>query len=212
MSQSVFAKVSALAADLARIGIGKTETNESQRFKYRGIDQTLDVLGKLIPKHGLILIPSVVESARSQSTTSRGSVMFTTVTRVRYTFIATDDGSQVSFDYLGEGSDTGDKSTSKSLTMALKYALFHALQVPLSGDSDADASTPEEVVQSTEPSPVFDLDSAVQTISSAASVEELNAAYTAAAAAAKSAGREEAIPELVAAGKKAKSKLTRKAA
>ena len=55
-----------------------------------------------------------------------------------------EDGSSVEVYYAGEAADTGDKSLSKALTMALKYMAFHTFQIPLNGNEDGDKETAED--------------------------------------------------------------------
>jgi hypothetical protein len=70
--------------------------------------------------------------------------MHTVSLLVSYTFMA-EDGSSVITSMAGEASDSGDKATSKALSMALKYALFQTFMIP-TGENDPDSEVVEEAV------------------------------------------------------------------
>lgn len=133
-----------IAAIMGEIGaIGKNKKNAQQDFMYRGIDDVMNVLNPLFAKHGVFVVPEVLDKAREERTSkSGGNLIFTTLT-VRYTFYAT-DGSSVSAQVVGEGMDSADKSTNKALAIAMKYALFQVFCIPTEEMVDPDAETPPE--------------------------------------------------------------------
>jgi hypothetical protein len=90
------------------------------------------------------MIPNLGTVERKEAPTSKGTLQFFTTAFVRYTFVSVGDGSSVEVYYAGEAADTGDKSLSKALTMALKYMAFHTFQIPLNGNEDGDKETAED--------------------------------------------------------------------
>lgn len=109
--------------------IGKNSKNSQQGWNFRGIDQVFNALQPALIKNGVIVVPEVLESTRTERVNTKGTNMFYTVERVKYTFYAK-DGSSVSAIVDGEGMDTGDKSTSKALSIAFKYACFQVFCIP----------------------------------------------------------------------------------
>jgi hypothetical protein len=57
------------------------------------------------------------------------------------------DGSYIEAASYGEGTDSGDKATSKAMTMAFKYLLFELLCIA-DPEDDADKHSPEEGIPS----------------------------------------------------------------
>lgn len=121
--------------------IGKDKKNSQQNFNFRGVDDAMNATHELFAKHGIFVVPQVIDRTREERTTKSGGVMYSTLCRVKYTFFAT-DGSFVEAIIDGEGMDTADKSTSKAQSIAFKYALFQVLDIPTDIMPDPDAETP----------------------------------------------------------------------
>lgn len=136
----------AMAAAMAEIGaIGKEKMNGQQGFKYRGIDDVMNALQPVLVKNRIFVTPEVLEQSREERTTQRGAALTYTILKIRYTFYA-EDGSNVSAVVVGEGMDSGDKSSNKAMSVAFKYACFQVLCIPTEEMKDPDAETPEPVL------------------------------------------------------------------
>ncbi len=122
--------------------IGKNGENVKQRFAFRKIDDIYNSLHSILSNHGVFTLPEVIDFKREEKQTQSGSVMTYTVSRVKYHFYA-DDGSHIESVLIGEGADVGDKSASKSLAMAHKYALTQAFLIP-TDEPDPDSQTMPE--------------------------------------------------------------------
>ena len=146
-ANDVFAAMTAVQADLARIGVAKKGTNAQQGFAFRKWDDVQQALAPILAAHKLLIIPHILTRTESTVQTKSGSQMFRVTLQGHLEFVSGLDGSCYNFPAVGEASDTGDKATSKAMTMLVKYAVLHALCVPLEGVSDADAETPPESVQ-----------------------------------------------------------------
>lgn len=133
----------ALAAIMGELGpINKDEKNKEQGFSFRSIEAITGAARTLFAKHNLAVIPHEIMSVESSEITARsGAKGFRTIVRVKYLFVSGVDGSQLVAEMVGEAVDYGDKSTSKAVQMAYKYALTEGLMVG-SGD-DPDAHTQE---------------------------------------------------------------------
>ena len=110
----------------------------------------MPVLHNLV-KNRIFVSPEVLEHTREERVTKSGSVLTYSILRIKYTFYA-EDGSSVSAVVIGEGMDSGDKSSNKAMSVAFKYACFQALCIPTEEMKDPDGETPEQIKPKT-PSP-----------------------------------------------------------
>lgn len=77
-------------------------------------------------------------------TTKNGAAMNRVIVQATYTLTHADSGQSEALQTLGEGSDSGDKATSKALTSALKYALRQAFLIETGDDPDETPSVQQE--------------------------------------------------------------------
>jgi len=129
--------------------VGKDSVNKTQGFAYRGIDDVMNALSPVMAKYNVIAVPEVLEMQREERTTKNGGVLIYSTLKVKYTFI-TDDGSSISTIVIGEGMDSGDKSTNKAMSIAFKYALFQVFCIPTKEMIDPDQES-HEVQAKTKP-------------------------------------------------------------
>ena len=122
--------------------IGKTQENKEQRFKFRGIDDVYNALHKTMAEEGIFITPEVVETTRTQIQSKSGTNGWHTISKIMFTFWA-EDGSRICAVTEGEAIDYGDKSTSKSQSMAIKYALLQTFMIPTEDTEDGDKTSPE---------------------------------------------------------------------
>lgn len=122
--------------------IGKTQENKEQRFNFRGIDDVYNALHKTMAEEGIFLTPEVIETTRTQIQSKSGTNGWHTISKIKFTFFA-EDGSSVPAITDGEAIDYGDKSTSKSQSMAIKYALLQTFMIPTEDTEDGDKTSPE---------------------------------------------------------------------
>jgi hypothetical protein len=143
-------KMAAILSELP--AIGKSERNEQQQFMFRGHDQVLNALNPLLAKHGVYATPMVLDRVTAQRQTRSGGVMYEVNLHVKYTFYAS-DGSSISASAWGEGTDSGDKSTNKAMTMAFKNVLnqVFAINTQETQNLDTDRGHPEETVARQDP-------------------------------------------------------------
>jgi len=145
-----------MAAILAELpAIGKDTRNPQQDFMYRSHDDVLNALNPLLAKYGVYVVPDVVERERIDTRrTGNNKVMYEVNLHVRFTFVAR-DGSWIAASAWGEGTDMGDKSTNKAMTMAFKNVLAVAFAVSTQeGETyDTDGASPEETGHSGDAEP-----------------------------------------------------------
>ena len=136
----------AIPAIMDEIGhIGKDKKNQQQGFMFRGIDQVMNTMKPLLAKHGVFLIPEVLETKREERQTKTGGTLIYTMHKVNFHFTA-DDGSSVTATVVGEGMDSADKSSNKAMAVAFKYACFQVFCIPTEemAKNDPDGYSPEE--------------------------------------------------------------------
>lgn len=139
---SVYKAIASITADLAKVGIAKSDTNKFDNYKYRGIDAVYNALAPLLAKHGLCVLPRVLDRESVERSSAKGSVLFHTTLTVEFDLVAAEDGSKHVIRAIGEGMDRGDKSVNKAMTAAYKYAMFEVFCIPTEGD-DADGESHE---------------------------------------------------------------------
>ena len=136
----------AIPAIMDEIGhIGKDKKNQQQGFMFRGIDQVMNTMKPLLAKHGVFLIPEVLETKREERQTKTGGTLIYTMHKIRFHFTA-DDGSTVTATVVGEGMDSADKSSNKAMAVAFKYSCFQVFCIPTEemAKDDPDSYSPEE--------------------------------------------------------------------
>lgn len=151
---AVYKAIAAIQEELSRIGISKDGVNQQQNYRFRGIDQVYSALSPLLAKHGLCVLPRMVDCSRSERVSMKPgynggppkeSVLFYVTVTAEFDFVAVEDGSTHTVRTYGEAMDSGDKATNKAMSAAYKYAAFMAFAIPTEGDNDADATTHEIV-------------------------------------------------------------------
>ena len=147
---NVYAKIAAVQGELAKVGIAKEGNNAAQGYKFRGIDQVYGTLSPLLAKHGLCVLPRIIEREMHERVTikewngqKKESVLFYVTVTAEFDFVSADDGSTHTVRTYGEAMDSGDKATNKAMSAAYKYAALMTFAIPTEGDNDADATTHE---------------------------------------------------------------------
>ena len=136
----------AMVKVMADVGVvGKERKNPQQGYQFRGIDDVAAHCQAALEKHGVFVVPEVLEREREVMDTRNGGRMASVRLLVRHTFFA-HDGSSVAATTLGEAMDSGDKASNKAMSAALKYALTESLMIPTyEADRDTEEASPEVV-------------------------------------------------------------------
>lgn len=136
--------------------VGKDSVNQTQGFKYRGIDAVMNALYPVMSDLGLFIVPEVLEQTREERTTTKvyngqekKSTLLYSLLKIRYTMYAP-DGSNVSAVVIGEGMDSGDKASNKAMAVGLKYACFQMFMIPTEEMANDD---PDRVSHEVDPKP-----------------------------------------------------------
>ena len=137
----IYAAICAVMKDVDFIG--KDRSNDFHRYKFRGIDDCYNAIHGPLTKHGVFIVPTVLERDFREYTKApteknrEGGMIFYTTLKVSHKFYA-EDGSFIEAVTYGEAMDTGDKSTNKAMSAAMKYAILEVFAIPTEGDNDTE--------------------------------------------------------------------------
>lgn len=123
--------------------ITKSEENQQQGFKFRGIDNVMNELHELFAKNEVFILQEVKSFTTENRPTKSGGMNTFTRATITFRYITT-DGSYVETTNVGEAMDSGDKGMNKAMSIALKYSLLQMLLIPTEEQKDPDATTPED--------------------------------------------------------------------
>ena len=147
--------------------ITKSENNQQQGFKFRGIDNVMNELHELFAKNDVFILQEVQDFTVDARPTAKGGTLFYTRAKIKFRYMTT-DGSFVETVNVGEAMDSGDKSMNKAMSIALKYSLLQMFLIPTEEPKDPDRDTPEETDY---------LAMALQEISAAQSIQTLTGIF-----------------------------------
>lgn len=136
----IYTLIPAIMRDIG--SIGKDRTNTMQGYAFRGIDDCYNALHEPLSKHGVFVVPCVLERWREERPSKQGGLLFYTTLKVSHKFYAP-DGSNVDAVTVGEALDSGDKSTNKAMSAAMKYALIEVFAIPTKEDNDTESESHE---------------------------------------------------------------------
>jgi hypothetical protein len=138
----IYERLSNVMADVGAITKDQ-EHKFGERYKFRGIDDVYNSLSPALVKHGVLVIPEVIECHMDTYLTSKEKVMQRAALKITYHFYAP-DGSSVTATVMGEGADVADKSINKAHSSAFKNAIFQSLCIPTeTGKSDSEFDSPD---------------------------------------------------------------------
>lgn len=136
--------ISAMSAIMRDVpAIAKNRKNTSQGFTFRSIEDVYQSLQPIMSKHGVISVPEVIDERHEDRQTPKGSSLIYRILKIKYTFYC-DDGSSVAAVVVGEGMDSGDKASSKAMSVAHKYAMLQVFCIPTEDLEDPDRYAPPE--------------------------------------------------------------------
>lgn len=138
-TKTVPAVYAAICEAMNAIGaVAKGTHSDHGNFKFRGIDDALNVVGPVLRSYCLFISPRLVSITRTQLKTNAGGGLVNTIVEVAYDFISGADGSVHTVGPIpGEGMDTGDKSTAKAMSVAMRTMLWQVFAIPTQ-DRDPD--------------------------------------------------------------------------
>ena len=131
-----------------------TNANGNRMYNFRGIDDVYNALNPVMAELGLFVAPKIIDQRREERKTASGGLLLYTILTVEYTMYAP-DGSNITMTVVGEAMDSGDKSTNKAMSAALKYAMFQLFMIPTEELKDPDADVYDDVLPKAAQMPKF---------------------------------------------------------
>ena len=169
---NVYQAISAVQKDLSTQGISKDRKNmQGSGYAFRGIDDVYNALSPALARHGLCILPRVLNRESIERQSKAGGALFYITVEVEFDLVAA-DGSKHTIKTFGEAMDSGDKATNKAMSAAYKYACMQSFCIPTEGDNDADAQT-HQVAPKVEKPKGIELDHTKALMASAVSYENL---------------------------------------
>lgn len=124
----------------------EVKINGVARFKFRGIDEVMAEINRILPILKMNIYCEKMELlGRDFIPTSSGSVQSLVTIKASYVLIDVEDGSLVNIEFLGEGTDNGDKAIMKATANAFKNMLYQTFVIPTSEKKDAEYDEVEMV-------------------------------------------------------------------
>jgi len=140
----VYQAINEVTAKMASEGLSKSRNNQSQGYKFRGIDDVYNALARHLADAKLCILPRVRERWVVERPTKSGGLATFTTLLIDFDLVSAVDGSTHTITTIGEAQDSADKSSNKAMSAAMKYACLIAFQIPTEGDNDADYSHGEK--------------------------------------------------------------------
>lgn len=182
--QAPEAQKMSLAIKLAKIGkeIGKVEkTGKNNSYNGYSFIEYGVVAGKIREKfdeYNVIIIPAVTDYKSEIVTSKNGGCGYHYILQMSFSIINGDDPKDtMTFPWLGEAADYGDKGINKAETSATKYFLMRLFNISERGDEDADSQSPEYSHVENQPSedqPHVPVKAIIQKIRTLGSIAEVN--------------------------------------
>ena len=143
---SVYKKLHQVQAATRSLAANTEGQTGAAKYNYVSGAKLLGFIRPMMDKLGLILTQEVVEITNEPITymTRNGekTEMFTTA-HIRFTWVDTDDGSQIVNDFFANGMNAWDKGLGSALTYAERYYLMKTFHIATDED-DVDALVKDE--------------------------------------------------------------------
>lgn len=121
--------------------VGKTGTNTSQNYKFRGVDAVINAVSPALRRHGLAIWPELISIEYDTSISKSGTQQQMARLIVKY-HVQAIDGEPISGIVAAEAFDTGDKATAKAMSVAYRTFMIQLLCLP-TDEPDPDESSYE---------------------------------------------------------------------
>lgn len=126
--QMIYRLIPLVMAEVAFIP--KLREHSEQHWVFRGFEDFLQYFRPALLKHGLFVVPEVLDTDTSERITANQKKMHHVLARVAYTIFAP-DGSCVRAVVIGESWDTSDNASTKALDDAFTSFLTQVFCVPV---------------------------------------------------------------------------------
>ena len=130
----------AINAVMSEVGYVKKTKSGGLNYSFAGESALIAALRPAMVEHGIYMHVLKIENVTRESyTTAKGTAMVNTVitATIRFSHVS---GTYIDVSSTGEGSDAGDKSANKAMTVLYKYAMRQTFCIETGDDPDKFAS------------------------------------------------------------------------
>ena len=111
--------------------IAKERRNSQQGYNFRGVEDVLNTIHGLLAKHRVVVSTRQIGSGITEERkTKSGGTLITRVNHYEFDFVAEDRSRFTVGPIPGEGMDSGDKASNKTVANAYKYCIFFTFSIP----------------------------------------------------------------------------------
>ena len=139
-TRSVHARMVDVMRDVG--AIGKDQKNTFHGYQFRGIDDVMNGLHGPMVRHGVFVLPEVLETEAEWTQDQKGKPQRVVSLRVAFHFYG-EAGDCVTAVAQGEAFTNDDKAANQAMSAAFKYAMLQSFCIPTQDMGDADRSSPE---------------------------------------------------------------------
>lgn len=130
----IFTRLGEVMADVREVAKrDRMVERGSVKYEFRGIDAVLNAVGPALRERKVLVKPTLVDIDKTTvevGAADNRRTMASVEVRVRYTFVSAEDGSEFDVEVPGEAFDSGDKATSKAMSVAYRIALIQTFALP----------------------------------------------------------------------------------
>lgn len=131
----------AINAVMDEVGYVKKSRAANLNYSFAGEAALISAIRPSMVEHGIYMsVAEVVKTSRENYTTAKGTAMVNTVIQAKVKFTHAPSDTSIIVEAVGEGSDSGDKSSNKAMTGLYKYALRQTFCIETGDDPDKHAS------------------------------------------------------------------------
>lgn len=131
----VFTALSAVKREVNATGVPKERENKQAGYKYRGVDDALDLLSGPLARADLMAMPQFETISRGVLETSTGKAMSHVIVKCWVIFVSLKDGSTFTTGEIeGEGTDMLASATSKACSVAYRNLMYLTFTVPFGAE------------------------------------------------------------------------------
>ena len=143
----IFEGLDLVRQSIDKLGIAKQrEVTEGVKFKFRGIDDVMDVFSGLLMAAKVLPVPHYTSRIVTERVTAGGKANYNTMVEGTIEFVSLIDGSNlIAGPFFGEANDTADKSTAKAQSIAYRQGMLTTFVVPLGPSADPEADEEQQL-------------------------------------------------------------------
>jgi hypothetical protein len=141
-NRTVAERIHDVIRELPAIGKDSEAPSNMGGYKFRGIEAITAALKPLLGRHGVMMVPKVLERIPSERTVGTNKTMWVVDLLIEFTFTGA-LGDELVATMWGQGTDMGDKATQKAVTSAFKSMLAVVFCIADAGTDAEEHDVPE---------------------------------------------------------------------